>query len=76
MAEILKSWLIEFKKVRHTFGESDMKDTFIDNDGKTVSRCRICPYCRDSRPIGANTVKLTDRFCPNCGKAIKIKEEK
>lgn len=58
MAEILKSWVVEFKKVRHPFGESE-------------SRCRICPYCRDSRPIGTNTVKLTDRFCPNCGKAVK-----
>lgn len=63
MSEILKSWVVEFKKVRLPFGESEKQH-------------RICPYCRDSRPIGANTVKLTDRFCPNCGKAVKIKEEK
>lgn len=63
MAEILKYWSVEFKKVMHPFGE-------------TEKQFRICPYCRDSRPIGADTVKLTDRFCPNCGKTVKIKEEK
>lgn len=63
MAEILKSWLVEFKEWRASFGW-------------TQKQFRICPYCKDSRPMDALGVKLTDRFCPNCGKTVKIKEEK
>lgn len=62
MAEILKSWLIEFKKIKLAFGMAE-------------GRYRICPYCKDTRPISADGVMLSDRFCPNCGKAVKIKED-
>lgn len=61
--EPLKYWSVEFKKIKLAFGNAE-------------GRCRICPYCNDTRPISADGVMLTDRFCPNCGKAIKIKEEK
>lgn len=58
MAEIFKSWVVEFKKIKLAFGMAE-------------GRCRICPYCKDTRPISADGVRLSDRFCPNCGKAVK-----
>ena len=78
MAEILKSWLVEFKiiimPVRFDTVSTNKKIRLAF--GTAEKHCRICPYCKDTRPISADGVRLGDRFCPNCGKAVKVKEEK
>ena len=57
----LKCWLLEFREFRASYGW-------------TQKQFRICPYCGNDRALDNLGVRLTDKYCPTCGKEIKLNE--